>query len=84
MADPTPDPNLKDFLVELLAKAFHKDKAKVLKDKKLAQETVDAINADDKEGLKAMIGGQQGGGGKARAAEANRLAKKAAGLAKKR
>ena len=82
------DPTLTDFLVDLLideklAKAFNKDKAKVLKDRKLDQVIVDKINADDKDGLKAMIGGQQGGGGGGRAREANRLAKKAAALAKK-
>lgn len=82
------DPTLTDFLVDLLvdeklAKAFNKDKAKVLKDRKLDQGIVDKINADDKDGLKEMIGGQQGGGGGGRAKEADRLARKAAALAKK-
>jgi hypothetical protein len=84
-----PNSKLTKFLVallidETLAKKFADDKAAVIKGRKLSRTIVKAINADDTAGLKVIIGGLQGGGGKGRAKEANRLAKKAASLAKKR
>lgn len=83
------DDRLTAFLValctdETLLGEFQADKEKVLRRKKFALEEpfITAILADDEDGLKAMIGGQQGGGGKGRAKEANQLAKRAAQLTK--
>lgn len=83
------DDRLTIFLVALcldedLLNEFIADKEKTLRKNKfqLSESQIQAILTEDEDGLRVMIGGQQGGGGRGRAKEANLLAKRAADLSK--
>jgi hypothetical protein len=69
------------FFVDKTLEAFEMNRSKALKDAGVSQDTIEIFENNDRDGLKSLIGNNQGGGG-TREREANRLAKRATDLAK--